>query len=210
MIEKTVYNLAANLSSAGLGTQSIQLPENGFWVPPIIKYDLPWFTMHTQMEWVWNRYQAGNITEMYYYYDIATHIQGIELPSTPASTDWKADSVKTILIRMMDYMLGVNPWDISMVYGVGDKNYNHPHHRAANPEGKNVPGAFYEYRPPVGAFQGGYMPTTSLYSEFYDDYHHSETGIDGTTNILMPVVGLAKEVGNRTSNRYCPYSVCGV
>ena len=31
-----------------------------------------WFLMHTQMEWVWNRYRAGNITEMYYYYDIAT------------------------------------------------------------------------------------------------------------------------------------------
>ena len=196
LIEKTVYNLIANLSSVGLGDQMIQLPENGFWVPPIIKYELPWFTMHTQMEWVWNRYQAGNITEMFYYYDIASKIQNLELPTTPASTDWKAEEVKTILIRMMDYMLGVNPWDISMIYGVGDKNFNHPHHRAANPEGKNVPGAFYQYIPPVGALQGGYKPTPSgpnLYSEHFDDYFHSETGIDGTTNILMAVVGLAKQ-----------------
>lgn len=196
LIEKTVYNLAANLGSVALGNQSIELPSSGIWVPSIIKYDFPWFTMHTQMEWVWNRYQAGNITEMYYYYDIASKIQGVELPNTPDSTDWKAEEVKTILVRMLDYMMGVNPWDISMVYGVGSKNFNHPHHRAANPEGKNVPGAFYQYIPPVGALQGGYKPLASgpnLYSEHYDDYFHSETGIDGTTNILMPVVGLAKQ-----------------
>ena len=193
LIEKTAYNLMANLASVGSGTQRIELPNSEIWVPSEIKYATPWFTMHTQMEWVWNRYQAGNITEMYYYYDIASRIQGLELPRTPATVDWKADEVKTVLIRMLDYQLGVNPWDISMIYGVGDKNFNHPHHRAANPEGKNVPGAFYSYYPPVGALQGGYIPTTSLYSEHYDDYMHSETGIDGTTNILMPVVGLAKE-----------------
>ncbi|NLG16551.1 MAG: hypothetical protein GX556_04360 [Fibrobacter sp.] len=194
LIEKTIFNLMANVSSVGIMGEQIDLPPNGFWVPATIKYELPWFTMHTQMEWVWNRYQAGNITEMYYYYDIAQRIQGIELPNTPASADWKVNEVKTILIRMMDYMLGVNPWDISMIYGIGDKNYNHPHHRAANPEGKNVPGAFYEYRPPVGALQGGNKPINTSYVEHYDEYHNAETGIDGTTNILMPVIGLAKEV----------------
>ncbi|MBN1306580.1 MAG: glycoside hydrolase family 9 protein [Chitinispirillaceae bacterium] len=193
LIEKTVYNFITNLSSAGSGSQSIVLPSTGVWVESTIKYDLPWFTMHTQREWVWNRYQAGNITEMYYYYDIASKIQGLKLPNTPASTDWKAEEIQTILVRMLDYQLGVNPWDISMIYGIGEKNFNHPHHRAANPEGKNVPGAFYRYRPPVGALQGGYIPTTSVYDEFWADYFHSETGIDGTTNILMPVIGLAKE-----------------
>ncbi len=193
LIEKTIYNLIANLASVGQGTQRIELPQGGIWTGSAIAYDLPWFTMFTQMEWVWNRYQAGNITEMFYYYDIASKIQGLELPNTPASTNWKAQEVKNILIRMLDYMLGVNPWDISMIYGVGEKNFNHPHHRAANPEGKNVPGAFYRYFPPVGALQGGYKPTTSLYDEFWADYFHSETGIDGTTNIFMPVVGLAKE-----------------
>ena len=193
LIEKTAYNLMANLGSVGLGNQQIELPNSGIWVPSMVKYSLPWFTMHTQMEWVWNRYQAGNITEMYYYYDMASRIQGLELPNTPSSTNWKAQEVKEILIRMLDYQIGVNPWDISMIYGVGEKNFNHPHHRAANPEGKNVPGAFYAYRPPVGALQGGRMPTTSLYEEYWGEYHTSETGIDGTTNILMPVVGLARE-----------------
>lgn len=213
LIEKTIVNLMANISSIGLGSNAIPLPEGCLWVPSIVKYDLPWFTMHTQMEWVWNRYQAGNITDMYYYYDIASRIQGMELPHTPASADWKADTVKTILIRMMDYMFGVNPWDISMVYGVGEKNFNHPHHRAANPEGKNVPGAFYKYCPPVGALQGGYKPLvagSNLYSEHYDEYHNSETGIDGTTNILMPVIGLAKEdtIGAPTGSVRIVYVGC--
>jgi len=196
LIEKTVYNLAANLGSAGFGDQQIKLPCGVWGDTSIIRYQLPWFFMHVQQEWVLNRYQAGNITDMYYYYDVASKIQNIVLPNTPADVDWKVEEVKTVLIRMLDYMLGVNPWDISMIYGVGEKNFNHPHHRAANPEGKNLPGAFYRYIPPVGALQGGYTPTASgpnLYSEHYDDYTHSETGIDATTNILMPVVGLAKQ-----------------
>jgi len=193
LIEKTVFNLMANLGSvAKQGGQTIKLPDNGFWVSPVVGYTLPWFSMHTQMEWVWNRYQAGNITEMYYYYDIASRIQGLALPNTPASTDWKADSVKTILIRMMDYMLGVNPWDISMIYGIGNKNFNHPLHRASNPELRNVSGPlYYYYRHLVGALAVGSSPADGEYYEYADDYFHSEVGITGTTNILMPVIGLS-------------------
>ncbi len=191
LIEKTIFNLMANLSSVALGQQSIQLPENGIWIPPVIKYELPWFTMHTQMEWSWNNFQAGNITEMFYYYDIASRIQGIELPNTPASTDWKADEVKTVLIRMMDYMLGVNPLDISMIYGVGNKNFNHPLHRASNPELKNVPGRDYSYHHLVGALASGFSPSIDSFAEHANDYHSSEVGISATTNILMPVCGLS-------------------
>jgi hypothetical protein len=196
LIEKTIYSAEMDLGNVGnTGDLTISLPSNSGWVPSDIKVESPWMTMHTQMEWVWNRYQAGNITEMYIYYDMASKVQGMELPNTPASTNWKADEIKKILIRQLDYMLGVNPWDISMIYGVGNKNFNHPHHRAANPEGKNVPGAFYPYIPPVGALQGSYKPTTTtnLYSEFWGEYQHSETGIDGTTAIFLPVAGLAKE-----------------
>lgn len=190
LIGKTMANLTANLSSIGSGSQTIPLPAGIMWVPSMVKYELPWFTMQTQMEWVWNRYQAGNITDMYYYYDVAKRIQGMEFPGAPASTDWKAEDVKSVMIRMLDYMLGVNPWDISMIYGVGYKNFNHPHHRSANPEGRNCI-ADYHYRHLVGALQGGYKPAatgTNLYDELYNDYMHAETGIDGTTNILMPVL----------------------
>lgn len=196
LIEKTAYSVLMNLGRIGNnGDVNVTLPSTNGWVPSDVKVESPWMTMHTQMEWVWNRYQAGNITDMYCYYDVASKVQGMPLPNTPASADWKAEEIKKILIRQLDYMLGVNPWDISMIYGVGNKNFNHPHHRAANPEGKNVPGAFYKYIPPVGALQGGFKPstTTNLYSEFWGEYHNSETGIDGTSAIFLPVVGLAKE-----------------
>jgi hypothetical protein len=215
LIEKTMYSVIMSLGYIGNnGNTTISLPPTNGWSASNgeIKVEAPWMVMHTQMEWVWNRYQAGNITELYIYYDMASKVQGMELPNTPASTDWNAKDIKKVLIRQLDYMLGVNPWDISMIYGVGSKNFNHPHHRAANPEGKNVPGAFYKYTPPVGALQGGYKPTTTtnLYSEFWGEYQHSETGIDGTTALFLPVAGLAKEeiIGNPSGNVKIVYVGC--
>ena len=199
LIEKTAYQIIFGLSSiSNAGDQVINVPDAKMWKNPLVKYKLPWFTMFTPMEWVWNRYYAGNTTELYMYYDMASELQGKVLPNTPGSTNWNADAIKELLVRQLDYMLGVNPWDISMIYGVGDKNFNHPHHRAANPEGKNVPGAFYKYIPPVGALQGSFNPdlfgsNTAVYKEYYDDYFHSETGIDAASNILIPIVGLSKK-----------------
>ncbi|MBD3391814.1 MAG: glycoside hydrolase, partial [Chitinivibrionales bacterium] len=196
LIEKTVHSLINNLCYVGSGDQTITLPSTGMsWGGGnSVRYGRLWSSMKTQQEWVWNRYQMGNILEMYCYYDMASWVQGMELPNTPAATDWKAEEVKGVLVRMLDYMLGVNPWDVSMIYGVGDKNFNHPHHRAANPEGKNVPGAFYRYFPPVGALQGGYAPTTSIYDEYWADYYHSEVCLDGAAVTILPVTGLAKEI----------------
>jgi len=195
LIEDAIYAIIVNIGDAGKGDVSITLPQHSLgWKSNTLKYDGLWKSMHTQMEWVWNRYQAGNITELFCYYDIAKDIQGMVLPNTPGSTDWKAKEVKNVLVQQLDYMCGVNPWDVSMIYGVGDKNFNHPHHRASTPEGKNVPGAFYKYRPPAGALQGSYDPAAAgTYKEHYDDYRHSETGIDAAANILLPVMGMAKE-----------------
>ena len=106
--------------------------------------------MMTQMEWGWNKYQAGNSTDIYYYYDIASDIAGTELPHTPASTDWKIPEMKQLLIHFMGYFLGINPWDICMVTGIGAKNFNHVHHRVANPDLSTSMSNYY-YRHPVGA-----------------------------------------------------------
>ncbi len=195
LLEKTLYQMVYNLCAvSNLEGQTIQLPNHDFQGPVgnTFGYESIWKIMHTQQEWVWNRYQMGNIIEMYCYSDMAYYVQGMELPNTPASTDWKAPEVRQVMVEAMDYMLGKNPWDVSMIYGVGNKNFNHPHHRAANPEGKNVPGAFYRYVPPVGALQGGYSPETSVYEEHYDDYHHSEIGIDGSAVTIFAVTALAK------------------
>ena len=55
----------------------------------------------------------------------------------------------------LNYNLGMNPWDISFVMGIGDKNLQHPHNRASNSEGYNAGGLPYPYRSPKGALMGG-------------------------------------------------------
>ena len=45
--------------------------------------------------------------------------------------------------------------------------------------------------PPTGALAVGSSPADGEYYEYADDYFHSEVGITGTTNILMPVIGLS-------------------
>lgn len=189
LIEKTVYTLITNLPS-GSGTQQIELPDGGTWIESNVKYELPWFNMFTESDWGWNFFQAGNIAQMYYYYDITSRIKDLELPSTPASTDWKTEEMKTILVRMLDYMLGVNAWDVSMINGIGFKNFNHPHHRAANPELRNS-AIEYNYRSPVGALIGGNDPTTEIYNDDVNEYFYSDVGIEGVTTLLMPVCGLS-------------------
>ncbi|HEX2959009.1 MAG TPA: glycoside hydrolase family 9 protein, partial [Chitinispirillaceae bacterium] len=202
LMEKTVYNLITNLAAVGKGTSVLQLPDADIWVPSNVTYDLPWFTMHTNMEWVWNHNQAGNIADMYYCYAIASRIQGLTLHYSPSSTDWKGDSLKIILVRMLDYMLGVNPWDISMIGGIGFKNLNHPHHRASNPELRNTL-VEYDYRTLVGALIGGYPPTISVYAEHVANHMYSEVGIQSNATLLIPACGLSstdREVHSRFTN----------
>ena len=190
LIEKTAANLISNISYS-TGDQTIDLPAHDFfWIEHAVKYELPWFIMHTNMEWYWNEFQAGNMTDLYCYYDIASRLQGTNLPHLPVTTDWNANEVKEVLVRQFDYMLGVNPWDISMIYGIGAKNLNHPHHRASNPELRN--NYFeYNYRHLTGALAGGYIPSTTLYSESAGDYLHTDVSIGSTANLLVPVFGLS-------------------
>lgn len=201
-IENVIFEIIDNIGWLQGGSASIDLPGSNPQLPGghTLTYD-PLWKINTKADviWVWNRYIAGNSAEFFCYYDVAKDLQGVALPHTPATVDWKADQVRQLIVRQMDYMLGVNPWDISMIYGVGSKNFNHPHHRGSNPEGTNVPGAFYKYRPPVGALQGGFPPTggnggtAGLYTEDWEDYTHSESCLDGTATMLFPILGLAKE-----------------
>jgi len=185
------YSLAMTLGIISKGSETIVLPKSDLgWIPRngTVSFGSQWFEQFTTKEWVWNRYHFGNIADMMIYSEVMKDLSGLD------GLDWKENQVKEAGIRQFDYMLGVNPWDISMIYGIGDKNFAHPHHRAANPEGKNVPGASYKYRPPVGALQGGFTPgATGAYTEHYDDYYHSEICIDGSMIVMVPATILAKD-----------------
>ena len=205
-VEDCVANLIYNVSdmSEGAGNASIELPMGGIvWKPNIIKYDADWYSMASPSgDWIYNRYQAGNIFDVMAYVDVAKSIeaQGISLPHM-GTPNWKTDEMYRLAINQMNYMLGVNPWDISFIYGIGDKNDAHPHHRASNPEGRNVAGARYPYKVPAGAFLGGVKPgmDNSWVPDFmsWEDYHKSEVCIDASA-IFLGTVSLVAHKFDKT------------
>lgn len=195
-VEDCIMDMIYNLGdmSLGSGTAEIVLPTSPNWKgigwkPNSVKYDPIWYTMQTDQDWIYNRYQAGNIFEVLAYSDVAKDIteKGISLPDL-GTPDWKADEMRQLGINQLNYLLGVNPWDVSYILGVGDKNDAHPHHRAANPEGKNQPGAAYKYNPPTGALYGGVKPGTENSmvpdNKSWEDYHKSETCIDAAATLV--------------------------
>ena len=189
-VEDCVIDMISNLNDmSGNGNGSITLPATGNWKSRPFQYDPIWFTMHTDQTWIYNRYQMGNVFEVLAYADVAKDIEekGITLPNV-SNPNWNADKMRQLGINQLNYMLGVNPWDVSFILGVGDKNDAHPHHRAANPEGKNMPGASYKYNPPTGALFGGVTPgiTNSWVpdNKSWEDYHLSETCIDAAATLV--------------------------
>ncbi len=186
-IEDCLADMIDNISYLSSSGNSITLPapETGKLLSNTVSYDPIWYTMLTDQTWIFNGYQAGNIFEVLAYADVAADIekQGIKLP-TMASTGLKASEMRQLGINQLNYLLGVNPWDISFVYGVGDKNDAHPFHRAANPEGKNMPGLAYKYNAPVGALVGWQDPaTTSMNPDrlSWENYFTSEPTLNAAT-----------------------------
>lgn len=210
-IEDCVMSMIHNLGDVSAGDATINLPSKDpanymvqsiGWKQTSVKYDPLWYSMQTDQTWIYNRYQAGNIFEVLAYADVAKDIQdkGIVLPNL-GSPDWKAEEMRQLGINQLNYLLGMNPWDVSYILGIGDKNDAHPHHRAANPEGKNQPGANYKYNPPVGALYGGVTPglTNSIVpdNKSWEDYHKSETCIDAAA-VLVSSGAIAAAKFDRT------------
>lgn len=192
-IEDCIMSMIYNIGDMGkYGGGTITLPSGGIgWKPNTVNYDDTWYSMMTDGTWIYNRYQAGNIFEILAYADVAADIegQGIALP-TLGTPDWKVNEMHQLAINQLNYMLGVNPWDVSFILGIGDRNDAHPHHRAANPEGKNVAGAGYKYNPPVGALFGGQTPAETndwdpgAGTRSWEEYHLSETCIDAAATFV--------------------------
>ena len=153
-----------------------------------LTYDGLWYAMQTDQTWIYNRYQAGNIFEVLAYADVTADLEGVVLPQKNQTREWKSNEMWQLAINQLNYMLGVNPWDVSFILGIGDKNDAHPHHRAANPEGKNMPGADYKYNPPVGALFGGVAPGEKNSwvpsNKSWEDYQLSETCIDAAATLV--------------------------
>ena len=136
-------------------------------------YNLVW----TSSAWGFNRYNMGAANAIFMLSEITT---GAE-----------KEAYKNLALDNIYYNLGANPWDISFLMGAGDKNLNHPHNRAANPDGYNAGGMPYQYKCPRGALMGGAAPTAVLLED-WKDYTATETCIDFSVQLLMPAQSLAE------------------
>ena len=137
-------------------------------------YNLVW----TSSRWGFNRYNMGAANAIFMLSEI--------LPPGP-----EKDAYKNLALDNIYYNLGANPWDISFLMGAGDKNSNHPHNRAANPDGYNAGGMPYKYQCPRGALMGGAAPTSVLLED-WSDYTATETCIDFSVQLLIPAQSLAE------------------
>ncbi|HSQ42576.1 MAG TPA: glycoside hydrolase family 9 protein, partial [Fibrobacteraceae bacterium] len=145
------------------------------------KADQPYHGVFTSSTWGLNRYNMGLVTELFMLW---------ELTGEQAYFDIGLDN--------MDYNLGRNPWDLSFVMGTGEKNLQHPHNRAANPDGYNAGGIPYDYTSPKGALMGGCKPTATLKDD-WSDYTVTETCIDFSSQLLIPAQILAKDLPEDTT-----------
>ena len=198
-IEDCVIDMIANLGYVSEeGTETITLPQGNIgWTSNSIRYAPPWYTMHNANVWIVNRGHVGNIFDVLAYADVAADLEknNIKLP-TLGTPNWKADETRQLGINQLNYMLGMNPWDISFVYGIGDKNDAHPHHRASNPEGRTAPTPRYKYRPPVGGVFGGKEPNdvNSMVPSTlsWEDYRLSDICLDVSATLMSSTAIVAK------------------
>ena len=202
--ENVALILGTNVSYlGGNGSDNVTIPTlNG---PTPVSFSDLWYAMQTDGTWIYNRYQAGNIFEVLAYADVTKDLETIVLPQK-GMQNWNSAAMKKLGINQLNYMLGVNPWDVSFLLGVGDKNDAHPHHRASNPEGKNMPGAGYKYNPPTGALFGGMKPDeTNAWdpkTRSWEEYHLSETCIDATAMFVAScAVAVREEDRNRAPSQ---------
>jgi len=166
-----------------------------------ISYDTLWHTLpqpYGVSGW-WNQYQMAGVATLLLYSEIAADLQGRNLPYLGASADWNAAKTMEIALRSMDEVLGVNPWDLSFVFGVGSKGPNHPNHRTANPDGRTLPFP-YTYQVPTGALYAGQAPSISLLTDSYSvSYTTTESCLEGSANLLIPSMILSFDAGPTSS-----------
>jgi hypothetical protein len=176
---------------------------------PGINVDQPYHGVFTSAGWGFNRYNMGKVTELFLYWDLAQttryweKMKGKTVPGRLTRPEiksyvdgWK-DAIDSTYLQIgtdnLNYQLGVNPWDLSFVMGAGSKNLQHPHNRAANPEGYNAGGVPYAYKVPEGALMGGCKPG-SLLKDYWLDYTVTETCIDFSAQLIFPTLILSKDL----------------
>ncbi len=155
----------------------VQTNSNGSTTYGAIHADEPYHGVFTSVAWGFNRYNMGTVMGLFFYWDL-TH----------------DPLYYNIGIDNLNYILGMNPWDISFIMGTGEKNLQHPHNRAANPEGYNAGGLPYDYTCPKGALMGGASPDSGVLIDKWDSYVNTETCIDFSAQLITSLQMLAMDL----------------
>jgi len=170
-----------------------------------IVFDPIWNSRGISNEWMVNFYSVGNVAESFVYWDVVRDLSVKNIPPAwlqneggaltwiPGTVeDWNVSEVEKLLHHQLNYFLGLNPWDISMVLGIGDKHPIHVHHRAANPEGR-FESERYEYKVPVGGLIAGFSPN-EIWDEHYNNHAGTELCISPNATLMIPVMGLSGSI----------------
>jgi hypothetical protein len=200
LLRRTVAGMQRNLASISTGkTKAFDLPALDPNSPsnPVTAEDR-WGTLFVQQAWVAPAYVAGNAAELLMYVDVIEALKSGKGGEELAAVNWPVEAATRLALHQTDWILGLNRWDISFLAGVGAKNLQNVHHRAANPDGRYTL-ISYEYRTPVGGLWG-YSPTDSSKIRIaWNDYHHSETTIHGVGHLLTAAHLLAPVASRSTA-----------
>ena len=156
------------LTNPGVGTGDPHEGQSKLHV--ITPYNLVW----TSFDWGVMRYNMGTAVSIFLMYELTGDERYLK-----------------VALDNMYFILGANPWDISFLMGAGEKNPQHPHNRAANPDGYNAGSMPYKYKCPIGALMGAREPTKTLIED-WNKYTSTETCIDFTAQFLFPAQSLAQ------------------
>lgn len=139
LIEKILLSYVDNLSdiptSANPVTIDLKALHDGF----SVSYNGLHFSQFDAVDIAGFYFAVGPLVNYLMYAKIADDLvrTKTELPALE-SVDWKSSAIWQIALNRLNYMLGMNEWDMSFMVGVGDKNESHVHHRTSNPEFANA------------------------------------------------------------------------
>ncbi|MEK7393685.1 MAG: glycoside hydrolase family 9 protein, partial [Fibrobacterota bacterium] len=185
LLRRTLAGMQSNLEAiSGTGTKAFDLPHLDPNTGAIsVGAGSQWGELFIQQEWAALGHVAANATELLLYADVARELGDGKGGQELASVAWPVGAAMGLGLRQVDWILGLNTWDISMMAGIGSKNQQNPHHRGANPDGSNT-AVDYRYRTPVGAMWGFSPNYQGKIKIAWNDYHSSEPLLMAQVQIL--------------------------
>jgi len=160
-------------------------------IKPEIKY-APYNLPDPAPDWGWNRYMMGKALIPFLFGEfIKENIVGNNESLKPFANylkwyEWGVD--------VTNYLCGMNPWDVSMIIGAGEKFPHHIHNRTACAENANTGSDAYNFIPPYGALAPWVAPGETMLEDITEDgiagqgFKLTETCVDFSMAVSLAMV----------------------